>query len=169
MAILIVLLWSVGLVMDDLDKGPFRLMVFNGHKWLGVTVFWLIFYRAFLRIKKQVPPFSDSNTLWQTTATKIVHGSFYLLMILIPISGWIMNSYKGHPLTYFGWFDIPNPFTPDKEVGHLWKEIHEFLANSLMVLVGIHVLAVLKHHLWDKQDVLRRMRPRQKWPKRYRH
>ena len=88
---------------------------------------------------------------------KLTHLALYLLMLLIPIVGWLMSSAKGYTVNYFGLFELPDLVDKDKALGHQLKEIHEFLANGLMALVGLHILAALKHQFIDKDGLISRM------------
>jgi len=88
---------------------------------------------------------------------QLTHLAFYLLMIAIPIVGWLMSSAKGYTVNYFGLFELPDLVLKDKATGILLKQTHEILANILISLVALHVLAALKHHFWDKDGLLKRM------------
>lgn len=68
-----------------------------------------------------------------------------------------MSSAKGYTVNYFGLFDLPDLVDQNKNLGHQLKEVHEWLANVLMVLVGLHILAAVKHHFIDKDGLLYRM------------
>ena len=83
-------------------------------------------------------------------------------MIAIPVSGWLMSSAKGYTTNFFGLFDLPNLLEKDKPLAHTLKEVHEVLANGLMLLVALHIGAALKHQLIDKDNLLARMRPDRK-------
>jgi cytochrome b561 len=78
-------------------------------------------------------------------------------MLAIPVVGWLMSSAKGYTVNYFGLFELPDLVDKDKVLGHQLKEIHELLANGLMVLVGLHIMAALKHQFIDRDGLLGRM------------
>lgn len=88
---------------------------------------------------------------------KWTHIALYLLMLLIPLVGWLLSSAKGYTVNYFDLFELPDLVAKDKALGHTLKEIHEALANLFMLLIGLHILAALKHQLIDKDHLLRRM------------
>ena len=91
-----------------------------------------------------------------------MHLLLYLLLIAIPVTGWLMSSAKGFTTNYFGLFDLPNLVGKDKALAHTLKELHGFLANSLMALVALHIAAAIKHQVIDKDNLMARMRmPRQ--------
>ena len=68
-----------------------------------------------------------------------------------------MSSAKGYTVNYFGLFELPDLVDKDKAFGNQLKEVHELMANGLMALVGLHILAVLKHQFIDKDGLIGRM------------
>jgi cytochrome b561 len=88
-----------------------------------------------------------------------MHHLLYVLMVAIPLSGWLMSSAKGFQTVYFGVLPLPDLLGKDKELGELLQTVHEILNLSLAALVVAHVGAALKHHLVDRDDVLSRMLP----------
>ena len=162
MAWLIIAVYFLGLSIDALPVGPDRIQVVGWHKWLGVTIAFLWGFRVLWRASHRPPALPASSPAWQNAASHLVHVALYLLMIAIPVSGWLMSSAKGYTTNFFGLFDLPNLLMKDKELGHTLKEVHEVLANSLMALVGLHIAAALKHQLVDKDNLLGRMRPARK-------
>lgn len=159
MAWLLIAVYFMGLSIDNIPVGPDRIMVVTWHKWIGVTIAFLWFIRVAVRVTHPSPELPASSPAWQNRAAHLVHVALYALMIAIPVSGWLMSSAKGYTTTFFGLFDLPNLLEKDKELGHTLKEVHEFLANSLMILVVAHIGAALKHQLVDKDNLLERMRP----------
>lgn len=162
MACLIIAVYFMGISIDDLPVGPDRIMVVTWHKWLGVTIAFLWFARVAVRLTNQPPALPAASPAWQNMAAHLVHIALYVLMIAIPVSGWLMSSAKGYTTTFFGLFDLPNLLEKDKALGHTIKEIHGFMANLLMVLIVAHIGAALKHQLFDKDNLLDRMRPARK-------
>lgn len=159
MACLIIALYFVGISISDIPIGPERIQVVTWHKWLGLCVALLWIIRVAVRLTHTPPPMPVHSPAWQNAAAHLVHIALYLLMITIPISGWLMSSAKGFTTTFFGFFDLPNLIERDKALAATLKEAHGFLANTLMVLIAAHIGAVLKHQLIDKDNLLERMRP----------
>ena len=85
------------------------------------------------------------------------HVLLYALMFAMPLSGWLMSSAAGFPVSVFGWFMLPDKVSPDKELRHTFTIIHEYLAWCLMGMITLHTLAALLHHFYYKDNVLRRM------------
>jgi cytochrome b561 len=157
MAILVLITWSIAIAVSDLPLSPTRITGLSWHKWLGTTIFFLVLVRIFWRVTHPVPALKMAMPVWQEKAMQLTHLALYLLMLAIPVVGWLMSSAKGYTVNYFGLFELPDLVSQDKALGHQLKEVHEFLANGLMALVGLHVLAALKHQFVDKDHLLSRM------------
>jgi len=71
--------------------------------------------------------------------------------------GWLMSSAKGYTVNYFGLFELPDLLSKDKALEHQLKDLHEYLADVLVALVCLHVLAALKHQFIDRDGLLSRM------------
>ncbi|MDH5254954.1 MAG: cytochrome b [Gammaproteobacteria bacterium] len=134
--------------------------LFGWHTALGLLVLALMLVRLGWRLTHAVPRLPEDTPGWQQVAARTMHIAFYTLLIALPLSGWLLTSVEGDPVTFFGWFGVPPLPVPGGEASEdLIEETHEVLGNVLLVLAGIHVLAGLKHHYIDRDDVLRRMMP----------
>jgi len=162
MAWLIIAVYFLGLSIDEIPVGPDRIQVIGWHKWLGVTIAFLWGFRVLWRASHRPPAPPASSPAWQNHAAHLVHFALYVLMIAIPVTGWLMSSAKGYTTNFFGLFDLPNLLEKDKPLGHTLKEVHEVLANLLIALAGLHIGAALKHQFIDKDNLLARMRPARK-------
>jgi len=96
---------------------------------------------------------------WQEALARALHLLLYLLMIAIPLSGWLMSSAKGFQTIYFGILPLPDVVHKNRELGELLQTLHSTLNLCLAALVVVHVAAVLKHQLLDRDQVFRRMLP----------
>jgi cytochrome b561 len=77
----------------------------------------------------------------------------------MPLTGWLMSSAKNYSVSWFGLFTWPNLIGPNDGAFQILKETHELSSDVLFGIVILHVLAALKHHFWNKDDVLKRMLP----------
>jgi cytochrome b561 len=157
MALLIISAWIVGILIDEIPKGPLRITTISWHKWVGITIMFLWLARSLWRITHRPPDLNVQMPAWQTKIMHLTHITLYVLMLAIPVTGWLMSSAKGYTVNYFGLFDLPDFVEADKTLGHTLKEVHEFLANSIMALIGIHILGAMKHQFLDKDGLLLRM------------
>lgn len=156
---LIIASWALGLYMVDLSFSPQKLKFVSWHKWLGVTIFITALCRVAWRCTHPVPPPPDSISSWQRAAMGVSHLLLYLLIIVIPITGWLFSSASGIPTVYLGWVQIPDLVARDKLFAELLRQAHVSLNLMLFVIVCVHVAAALKHHFFDRDDVLARMLP----------
>ena len=157
MAAIIVATWSIAIVVSDMPLSPARITGYSWHKWLGVTVFFLVLLRLVWRATHPAPQLEIKMPAWQERAMQLTHIALYLLMIVIPLVGWLMSSAKGYTVNYFGLFELPDLLSKDKALGHQLKDLHEYLADVLVALVSLHVLAALKHQFIDRDGLLSRM------------
>jgi len=157
MSILIIGLLALGLYMHDLPLSPQKLELYSWHKWFGVTVFLLVWLRLAWRIAHPAPPPPAGLSPSLKTIARAAHGLLYGLMVLIPLSGWLMSSAKGFQTVWFGALPIPDLIARDKHMGDLLQQVHEGLNVVLMLTLGGHIVAALWHHLVLKDDTLKRM------------
>lgn len=151
--------FAVGLYMQDLPLSPDKLKIYSWHKWAGVTIFLLVLVRLGWRLS-HVPPAPPAGLpAWQLRAAAAVHGLLYVLMIAIPLSGWLMSSAKGYQTVWFGLVPLPDLLQKDKALGEMLALIHQWLNYSMAGLVLAHAGAALKHHFIDRDGVLPRMLP----------
>lgn len=149
----------VGFYMGDLPLSPTKLQLVSWHKWCGVTIFLLVLLRLSWRLMNPPPPQTAAMPQWQLQASEIVHRLLYLLMLAMPLSGWLMSSAKGVPTVWFGLIQLPDLLEKNKPLGKALEEVHEMIGYMILALVALHVLAALKHHFIDRDNVLTRMLP----------
>ena len=159
MALLILGLLALGFYMSDLPLSPEKLQYYSWHKWAGVTVFALVWLRLLWRVTHRPPVYPLGMSGLQQALAHTGHLVLYVLMIVIPLSGWFMSSAKGVQTVWFGVLPLPDLIARDKELGKQLAELHSALNIGLLLLIGGHAAAALFHHLVRKDDILRRMLP----------
>jgi cytochrome b561 len=160
MAVLLIGLLALGFYMHDLPLSPEKLRLYSWHKWAGVTVFVLVLARLAWRIAHRPPALPETMPPPMQLAAHAGHALLYLLMIAIPLSGWLMSSAKGFQTVWFGVLPIPDLLGKNKELGDLLAIVHKTLNLIFVAVLLGHVVAALKHHFMDKDDILTRMLPR---------
>lgn len=151
---IIVALW-LGISHDAWKANPWMPGI---HKSIGITILALSLVRLGWRLTHTPPPMPAYTPGWQIVAAKGLHWLFYVMMIGVPLSGWIFSSSGPYPLNWFGLADIPKfaveKGSPLAEAAH---EGHEVMGLLFIPLLGVHILAALYHHVRLKDTVLRRM------------
>ena len=144
--------------MTGLPLSPQKLKYYSWHKWLGVTIFLLAVVRVAWRLFHPAPPPAPMPD-WQRHAAAASHALLYVLILLIPITGWIYSSADGLQTVYLGLVPLPDLVGKDKALAELLRFIHVMLNYAMLALVIIHAGASVKHHFVDRDDVLVRMLP----------
>ena len=158
MALLILGLLALGTYMSELPLSPQKLELYAWHKWTGVTVFLLVWLRLAWRVAHRPPGLPASLSPRMRLVAHAGHAALYVLMVLIPLSGWLMSSAKGFQTVWFGVLPIPDLIGKDRLLGEILQQVHEALSSLLMLTLAGHVAAALWHHFVLKDDTLRRMR-----------
>jgi cytochrome b561 len=137
---------------------------YQSHKSLGLTILVLSLVRFCWRLANPPPPLPVAMTRIERVSAKITHGLFYVPTLGMPLVGWAMVSASplGLPTMVFGLFEWPH-------IGWLaglgsggeaaFKSVHRAMGYALIGLLALHLAAALKHHLFDRDDVLARMLP----------
>ena len=159
MALMIFGLLALGFYMSDLPLSPEKLQLYSWHKWAGVTVFVLVWLRLAWRITHRPPALPGSMSPLMQLGAHAGHLLLYVLMIAIPLSGWLMSSAKGVQTVWFGVLPLPDLLAKDKALGQLLAQMHEALSMGLLLLIAGHAVAAFFHHFFHKDDTLRRMLP----------
>jgi len=129
------------------------------HKSVGMTIFMLAILRLIWRFTNAVPAATPTTKPWQAKLASGMHWALYVLILITPLAGWLMSSAETHSATWFGLFTFPDLIAPNEGRAEQFEELHEALASGIFFLSILHILAALKHHVIDKDNVLRRMLP----------
>lgn len=165
-AALIVTQFALGWTAVDLPLGMHKLAMFARHKSFGMTVLMLAILRLLWRFKHPPPELPAAMTGIERTLARATHVAFYVLLFAMPITGWMMSSAKNYSVSWFGLFTWPNLIPQNEAAFDFLKSTHDYLSDALFVIAVLHILAALKHHFWNRDDVFLRMLPFTKSEKR---
>ena len=166
-AVLIIANLALGLVADYVPDSVVR-SVIDLHKSFGITVLGLVILRILWRFAHKPPAMPASYPPLERRSAHAAHIVLYLLILALPISGWLHDSaWKGaanHPIRLYGlipwprigWIEHAEP--AEKEHLHtLFFNVHAYAAYVLYALLALHILGALKHQFWDHEPELQRM------------
>ncbi|MFD2229601.1 cytochrome b [Alkalimarinus sediminis] len=157
-AVVVFGLFGVGLYMVELDyyDSMYRTAPFV-HKSVGVLLFLLMAFRLFWRFVSPAPASLATHKNWEKKLAHIVHIALYLLLFVIMVSGYLISTADGRPVSVFGWFEVPAIISGIDNQEDIAGEVHEILAYVLIAIVGFHAIGALKHHFLDKDRTVLRM------------
>lgn len=154
--------FAFGLALEDIPRGtPERGYVVNLHKSIGILIGLLILLRLAWRLTHKPPPLPDTMAPWQRRAAWFSHAALYTCMVALPLSGYLASNFSRHGIKFFNTVRWA-PWGPDdKTLYAIFNGAHHVAALLLAIFVTVHVLAVAKHMLIDRDRLLLRM-----WPQR---
>ena len=167
MAALVLFQLGWGFYIGFLGVGGDKVLAYQVHSAAGLPILLLAIGRAIWRL--MIPgPTNDADAQGiQTKIAHAIHIVFYICFFGLPLSGWVMWSSIAAPgpLYLAGLFPWPQLPFDQLELTTRWaimdaaEDVHHLLVWVLVVTVPLHVGAALKHHFWDRHDVLRGMLP----------
>ncbi|MEM7506896.1 MAG: cytochrome b [Pseudomonadota bacterium] len=165
MAVLILFMLGLGAYManfvDDIYQ---QFELFQLHKSWGFVAFALAVLRILWRLINPAPAMPEGMSRPERVFAKAGHLALYVLIVVMPLSGWLMSSASTLQDTYgiknmvFGLFELPDPFVPGGEdLEKLFATIHFLSAIAMTGLIVLHAAAALRHQLVQRDGLLRRM------------
>ncbi|MDJ0938750.1 MAG: cytochrome b/b6 domain-containing protein [Woeseiaceae bacterium] len=154
---MIVLQYVLANLADSADSTIAELALYANHKSVGMTILALAVARLVWRYRNPPPPLPDGMAQWQVIASHVSHWGLYALLILMPVSGWLMSSASAYTVSWFNLFQFPDLVSPSDSLELRLKAVHETLAKLLFAFALVHILAALKHAVFDRDGVLARM------------
>lgn len=158
-AIAVIVTWRIVETAEHASKVD-KAYWMGHHKALGIAILVLTLGRLAWRLAHPVPPMSSTVAKWQRLLARGVHILFYVLLIGLPIGGWLATSYFGQGVDIWGVFTVPAiPVGNSPETGKSIIGLHKTGGEIMIYLIGLHILGALKHTFWDKDGTLFKMLP----------
>jgi cytochrome b561 len=156
---LLILQVTLAEMADDLPAGVRKLTLLARHKSVGITILGLVTLRLAWRWMNEHPPLPGNLKPYEQKLARLTHVALYVLLFAMPLSGWTMSSARGFPVSWFGFFQLPDLVPKSRPLYDALLLTHQTLAWFLFAVVALHVAGALKHHFIHRDDVLRRMLP----------
>jgi cytochrome b561 len=157
--LLIINQWIIGERADALPNGLAKLQVLAWHKSFGITILMLAAIRLVWRLMNPTPDLTTETKPWERVLAKLSHLLLYALIFAMPLTGWMMSSARNFPVSWFKLFQLPDLVSPGEQTFHQMHDLHHLLFKVLLGVALLHIAGALKHHFYDKNDVLKRMLP----------
>jgi cytochrome b561 len=157
-AIFIFTLLIVGSYMVDLPISPEKTQIYNMHKSFGLIALLIFTIRIIVRCYSHLPTLPDGIKSFEVKLSKIVTFMLYSCMIIMPLSGYIMNSAGSHDINFINSGHIvPNLIDPDPAIGSFAWHTHGYTAFIFELIIALHIVGAIKHLLVERINVFKRM------------
>jgi cytochrome b561 len=158
-AALIAVQVGLGLTGVALPLGMAKLATLARHKSLGITILGLALLRLGWRAVNPTPALPGTLRPYERRLARLTHAALYALLIALPLTGWMMSSARGFPVSWFNLVPLPNLVSRSVPLYHSLVHVHVALAITLGAVLTLHIAAAIKHHFVLRDDILRRMLP----------
>jgi cytochrome b561 len=145
-----------GELLEFAARGPARSSMLGQHVSLGYVL--MIFFAARLvwRAVNPLPALTDAPA-WENALARISHAIMWLLILGLPLSGWLAASSGRGPMDVYGWFDFPRIWTQDRAMHGAMEGIHAALANLFLAMFAAHLAGALWREYVRRDGTLSRM------------
>ncbi|MFY9590348.1 cytochrome b [Rickettsia endosymbiont of Halotydeus destructor] len=156
MSVIIIMLLIAGFVMTNLADQPQKWELYAFHKATGTLVLSLVIVRLLWKFYNDSVLLPDDLPNWQKKAANLNINLLYILMLVMPVSGFLMSILANHDIDFYGLFTIKS-FMQNIQAAKIFNTIHKTCAFLFSALIIFHILAAFYHHFIRKDNVLRRM------------
>ena len=152
---------QVALIMaHDATEGPLSREFVQVHKAVGLTILVLTLGRIGWRLANPLIALPVEMPKWERILARTTQIAFYVVLLAMPLTGWLASSAAGRDISWFGLFQWPLlPVGGGREAAGQFMDMHGIVAKLLYVLIVLHVVGALKHQFINRDNVLHRMIP----------
>lgn len=154
---LLVLQFAIAWTMPDIHRDTKPVGLVAWHLSVGTFILLVMLMRFGWRMVGQRPPPPQHLAPPLQLLSRLVHALLYLLLILLPVLGWINASARGYPVWLLGIIPLPALSSPNSSFGHAMGDVHRIVAYVLLGTAGLHILGALYHRFVLRDDLLSRM------------
>ena len=159
-AVMVIWNWRLAENAEHAASREQAMAIFADHKALGITILALSVARLAWRLTHNLPALPSNYATWERVLARATHAIFYVLLIGLPVGGWLANSLAGRPIDMFGLFTIPPlPLGENEDAAGTLFDIHATAGEIMIYLIGLHILGALKHTFFDRDGGIFRMLP----------
>ena len=157
LACMVLSVLTVGSLLSSIPEA-FQEVSYMLHKSFGICIFFLMLLRLYFIQKDGRLKLPLQMALWDKVLARTVQYSLYVVLLLMPLSGWLMSCTSDYLPSFFGLFDLPCPgLDKNPELSKLMSTAHYTIAWIIGGLLTLHILGSLKHYFYDKDHVLQSM------------
>jgi cytochrome b561 len=140
-------------------RTPDRTIYVNTHKSTGMLIGLLILARVAWRLRHKPPALPASLPAWERRAARVNHALLYACMLIMPLTGYAASNFSKFGVKFFNAVLLPPWGVDDPTTYAFFNGLHIATSYVFVALIGLHVLAALKHAAFSRPGILRRMLP----------
>ncbi len=152
-------MFVLGWIAVNYPMSPTKIKLFVWHKSLGISILILVLLRIAWRLTDRTPALPNHMRTWERRLAHTSHMLMYLVMVTMPLSGWVINSAANFPLKLYGLIRLPNIAPAGKALQTQAELVHFTFFWILVALLLLHIGAALWHHFVQRDEILTRMLP----------
>jgi cytochrome b561 len=157
-ALLLLAQFGFGWWLDEVPRNtPERGFFINWHKSTGIIIGLLILLRIVWRLMHTPPPLPQTIPHWQQRLASLNHLLMYSCMVLMPLSGYVASNFSKYGVKFFNAVKWAPWGSEDKLIYAIFNQTHKITAIVLAALIVLHLLALIKHALIDRDQLFSRM------------
>lgn len=157
MVFLIIGLLGMGLWMTGLaDDYPGKYDYYGLHKSFGMVALFYIIFRLSIRLRSQIPELPAEISKRDSILSAITVFALYICMFMMPLSGYLMSSFGGYPVSMFG-ISVPSIVDKNPELGGFFHSMHVLGGQAFIGIIVLHLLGTIKHLVVEKVNLLKRI------------
>ncbi len=153
MAVLVISMFIIAYTMINIPTSYFSDYLYKLHKATGLLIFGLVILRLVWRCINIAPKLPPSIPFWQRRLAGFNVIALYLLMFIMPITGFFMSSFGHHTVSFYGIFTLP-PLANKPRLSQFFAKAHEVFAYLFIASLILHVIGAFYHPVWKRMWVL---------------
>jgi cytochrome b561 len=158
-ALLLALQIPLAWIMVEQRLGPDKLANYALHKSVGIVLLVLGLVRISAALTTRRPPLLGELPRAQRLAARSAEALLFLVLVVMPLTGWLMSSAANFPVSVFGWFTLPDLVQPEQALFAALQKVHRGLSYLLLLTAAVHIAAALRHYFVLRDNVLYSMLP----------
>lgn len=148
------------IMAHDATEGPLSREFVQVHKAVGLTILVLTLGRIGWRLANPLIALPVDMPKWERILARTTQIGFYVVLLAMPLTGWLASSAAGREISWFGLFQWPLlPVGGGREAAGQFMDVHDVAAKLLYLLILLHVVGALKHQFINRDNILHRMIP----------
>ena len=143
----------MGFYLVDLDYSDYRIFIEDIHVTLGLSIFYITLFRLLYKFINPTPVLQPAIFYGQNVIAKLNHFALYVVLLLVTISGTLKKLFNGESINFIFKIKLKSDFGK----ADFFYDVHIYSNYTLITLISLHILAVIIHKIFFKENILKRI------------